>query len=266
VVTYADDRVSHLRVEFAFDVTQVAQGNYAPEAYHDFIGFEVAQALLERAVAKTYSLDLRSMLHEDLAIGTYRFAVSSVIPTMTKAAWKMKGKQIQQAQPGVTKQKFLYNMNRASYQKRWGSVYERPGFGARVIAYVFAFLPKVGPLEVFAFRKPTPATEAMFMKSVNEALGEYRRLLAAHAAGTLSLPNRNLDRGEALAPGSYRLADAAYARLLDDLNGKPAGPELRANILAYYQNLDAPFATRRNPRAWRKALSELQALKAAPGN
>src|ERR1700676_2199406 len=46
VITYADDKPSHMKVEFAFDVAQVAQGNYAAEAYHNFIGFEVAQSLL----------------------------------------------------------------------------------------------------------------------------------------------------------------------------------------------------------------------------
>src|SRR5258708_9054058 len=60
VVTYADDSVTHLKVEFSFDVVQVAQGAYAPEAYHDFIGFQVARPLLERAIAKTYSLELTS--------------------------------------------------------------------------------------------------------------------------------------------------------------------------------------------------------------
>src|SRR5207249_1482271 len=94
IVTYADDPVSHLKVEFSFDVVQVAHGNYAPDAYHAFIGFEVAQALLERAFEKTYSLELSKILNEGLAIGTYRFAVSSVFPTMTKAAWRLKKKEI----------------------------------------------------------------------------------------------------------------------------------------------------------------------------
>ncbi len=39
-VTYADDKQSHMKVEFSFDVLQVARGNYAPQSYHDFIGFQ----------------------------------------------------------------------------------------------------------------------------------------------------------------------------------------------------------------------------------
>jgi hypothetical protein len=49
VVTYEEDPAAHLKTEFGFDVLQVAQGRFAPDAYHDFIGFEVAQPLLDRA-------------------------------------------------------------------------------------------------------------------------------------------------------------------------------------------------------------------------
>jgi hypothetical protein len=261
VVTYADDSVTHMKVEFSFDVVQVAQGAYAPEAYHDFIGFQVARPLLERAIAKTYSLELASLLHEDLAIGTYRYTVSSILPTMSKAAWHLREKEIRKAQPSITKRKFIYNLSRSSYRKNWGPNYERPGFGARLIAAVFRLVPKVGPLRSFAFKAPTPAEETMFMKSVNEALGQYRRLLAEQGRGVLMLPNTNFDTGGPVEPGHYRLADAAYAKLLDKLNGKPVAPELRADILVFYHDLNAPFATKRDDKLWNKTLNQLEALK-----
>lgn len=47
-----------MNVEFGFDVDQVARGHYAPKAYHDFIGFEVSKPVLERAFARTYSVDM----------------------------------------------------------------------------------------------------------------------------------------------------------------------------------------------------------------
>src|ERR1700694_3214374 len=43
VVTYEDDPNAHLKTEFGFDVIEVARGQYASEAYHDFIGFNVAK-------------------------------------------------------------------------------------------------------------------------------------------------------------------------------------------------------------------------------
>lgn len=262
VVTYADDKVSHLKVEFAFDVSQVAQGNYAPDAYHDFIGFEVAQSLLERAFAKTYGIELSSIVHEDLAIGTYRFTVHSIFPTFTRAAWDLKKKEIMKAQPGITKRKFMYNLSQSSYRKTWGRNYQQPGFGARTVAFLFRILPKVGPLKAFKFHPPTPDTETLFMKSVNETLTQYRTLLAAQERGALKLPNENFDTGDAIKPGKYRLADAAYAKLLDKVSSKPIPTDLRADILAYYSDLNAPFATKKDEVAWQKALRDLDTLKA----
>jgi len=70
-----------MKVEYGFDVDQVAEGNYAPKAYHDFVGFEVSKPVLERAFARTYSLDMSSVFSSvDLSIGSYRHAVSTVIP------------------------------------------------------------------------------------------------------------------------------------------------------------------------------------------
>ena len=262
VITYADDKVSHLKVEFSFDVSQVAQGNYAPAAYHDFIGFEVAQSLLERAFVKTYSIELSSVLHEDLAIGTFRFTVHSVFPTITRAAWDLKKNEIMKAQPGITKRRFVYNLSRSSYRKKWGQTYKQPGFGARTVAFVFRILPKVGPFKAFAFHPPTPATETLFMKSVNETLAQYRTLLAAQDRGVLKLPNQNFDTGEPIKPGKYRLADAAYAKLLDKVSGKPIPADLRADILAFYSDTNAPIATKKDELAWRKVLRDLDTLRA----
>src|SRR6201987_2198559 len=56
VITYEDKPSAHSQVEFAFDVDQVAEGHYAPKAYHDFIGFKVSKSVLERAFARTYSI------------------------------------------------------------------------------------------------------------------------------------------------------------------------------------------------------------------
>jgi hypothetical protein len=60
-VTYADDPKTHIETEFGFDVLQVARGRYAPDAYHDFIGFEVSKPLLDRAFKDVYGLELGPM-------------------------------------------------------------------------------------------------------------------------------------------------------------------------------------------------------------
>lgn len=263
IVTYADNPAAHLKVEFAFDVVQVAQGHYASEAYHDFIGFQVAKPVLERAFAKTYSIEMSSLFRsEDLAIGTYRYTISSVLPTMTKAAWRLKQDDIRKAQPNATERTFIYNVSRSEYSKEWGGTYQRPGIVARIVAFFFRIIPKIGPFKTLAFKPPPPQAETLFMRSFNETLDRYRRLLAELRAGTLTLVNENFDTGEPTLPGRYRLADEAYAQLLDKLKGKAISPELRANILKFYSNLDAPLATKRHRKAWKELLSELDTLEA----
>ena len=71
------------------------RGAYAPEAYHSFIGFQVAKPLLERAFSETYGIEMKEIFfNEDLAIGTYRHAVATTIPEMTKVAWGKKRDEI----------------------------------------------------------------------------------------------------------------------------------------------------------------------------
>ena len=73
----------------------MAKNRYAPEQYHDFIGFEVSEPLLERVFPTVYGLDLKQVLpHEDLAIGSYRWAISQLIPHMTKVALAMHNQQL----------------------------------------------------------------------------------------------------------------------------------------------------------------------------
>src|SRR5256884_1784062 len=115
IVTYQEKPSAHMKVEYGFDVDQVAEGNYAPKAYHDFIGFEVSKPVLERAFARTYSLDMSSVFFSvDLSIGSYRHAVSTVIPHMTKVAWHLKKDEIQNSHPSETRQEFMYNISNRS--------------------------------------------------------------------------------------------------------------------------------------------------------
>jgi len=263
-VTYADNPSAHIKVEFSFDVVQVAEGYYAPEAYHDFIGFEVAKPLLDRAFQMTYSLEMSGVFRdEDLAIETYRHTVSSLIPSMTKVAWQLRKDDIRRTDSNATQRRFIYNVSRSSYRKKWGNVYEKPGLGARILAFFLRLVPKVGPFQALAFRPPTPEVETIFMRSFNHTLDRYRCLLVQQGDGALQLANANFDTGEPIKPGAYTLADNAYATLVDKLSGQAISEELRANILAFYADLNAPFATKRDPKNWAKLLRQLDLLKTA---
>jgi len=265
VVTYEDKPSAHMKVEFGFDVDQVAKGHYAPKAYHDFIGFEVSKALLERAFARTYSLDLSSVFFRvDLAIGSYRHAVSTVIPRTTKVAWHLKRREIQHGDPSENKTKFVYNISNSGYRKEWGDVYEKPDFFARFKAFTLCLMPRIGPFSALGYHPPTPAVEQIYMHSFNETLDHYRLLLVAQREGALRLPNDNLDTGGLTGPAVYRLTDETYAKLLGKTGGKPISRDLRRDMLAYYADLGKGFATKKDPKAWQKVLRELDRLKAMP--
>jgi len=267
-VTYEDDPLAHVKTEFGFDILEVAKGRYAPDAYHDFIGFEVAAPLLEQAFRETYGLDLKKVLsNEDKVIGSYRRDVSKLIPRATRVAWSLKQKDIEADEPGITRKKFLYNLSRSSYEHNWGKEYQRPTFWDHVLAFVYRLLPKVGPLRVLQLKTPTPETERMFQASFNATLDRYRGLLKEQGEGNLKLPNSNFDVGELTPAGKYRMNDDAHAELLDKLaaqNFADMSPELRAELLSFFSDPNAPYATKRKPKEWGRVEAQLQQLKSTP--
>lgn len=269
VVTYAEDPTAHLRVEFGFDVLQVARGSYAPQAYHDFIGFQVSEPVLDRAFRDTYGLDLKDVYGDlDLALETYRCAVSRVIPEMTKIAWKIREKDLTAAKPGMTRRNFVYNLSHASYRKEWTGRHRDPGIGTRILAFIVRILPKVGPLKGLAPKPPTPQTDQWFQQSFDRTLAMYRGLLSDLSRHRLQLPDRDFDTGKMTSPAEYPLADETYAKLTVMLSAKePAlvDAKVRKNVLGFYRNLDLPFATKRHPGDWRKTVAAIEKLKQSAG-
>ena len=268
-VTYEDDKLAHIKTEFGFDVLEIAKERYAPESYHDFIGFEVSPRVLDQAFQETYGLDLKKVLsNEDRVFGSYRHAVSNLIPRATRIAWHLKKDEIQKDEPGITKRKFLYNLRRSSYEKEWGKDYTQPTFGDKVLAFIYRILPKIGPLKVLQFKTPTPDTELMFEKSFNDTLDQYRELLKQeHDTGRPSVTNNNFDVGEVSAPGKYHLSDTTHAKLLDKLaEQKFSGltPEIRAELLDFFRVPSSSFVMNKDKKLWAKVPSELEQLRNLP--
>jgi hypothetical protein len=264
-VTYEQDKLAHVKTEFGFDVLEVARGRYAPDSYHDFIGFGVSAPLLEQAFRETYGLDLKSVLsNEDKVLGSYRHDVSQLLPKATRIAWDLKSKEIMKDQPGITKKKFIFNLSRASYQKNWGKDYQQPSSGEKFLAFMVRILPKVGPLRVLQLKTPTPETERLFEASFNTTLDRYRQLLGQVGKGRLELPNDNFDTGGISGPGKYRLNDETQGKLLDALakrNFSDVPPNVRVELLDFFGHPDAPYTIKRKPKDWVKAQSELEQLK-----
>ena len=266
-VTYADDKTSHLKVEFSFDVLQVARGNYAPQSYHDFIGFEVSKEVLERAFRDTYALELKDVFGDlDLALGTYRRSVSAVIPELTRVAWNLRKDDLIKSTPSLTRRRFVYNLSKASYRKEWSGKFKGPSLGTRVLAFFIRILPKIGPLRALSFRPPTTQTATLFESSFNRTLVEYRRLLTDAGNGSLALDDRDFDTGKPTGAGEYRLADDAYAILAQKLAEKDAAgidAAILTNVLEFYRDPEAPFATKKDAKEWRKVQAALVKLRAA---
>jgi Zinc dependent phospholipase C len=242
VVTYAQSPTAHLRVEFSFDVVQVARGLYPPEAYREFIGFGIPLPLLSRAVRRTYGLDLLELLpRPERAVRSFRKFVASQLPKATRVAWAYKKDEIRKHMPTADSE-FVYNLSNAAFAKEWGNDYDTPGLGSRVGAFLLRLVPKFGKLRVLVPKPPTPEGERVYEESFNLVLEHYR---TAVARGSVPGTNVNLDVGASVPEMAYDLSDAAWTRLCRRLaraDFRGADPALVAAILAHYGGSTSPGA------------------------
>jgi hypothetical protein len=187
-------------------------------------------------------------MNEDLAIGSYRHAVSQTIPEITRIAWRDKREEIQRLNPGAAEQKFIFNLSPQEYDKAYGTDYEKPGLLARFLAFLYRLLPKVGPLRPLQFKAPTKEAEALFLESFKDTRERFQSALDALGRGRLDLPNTDFDTGKTSAHGEYSLADETYAELLNRLTAhdRAVVPNaLRENINAFYAAAPNRFSGRK---------------------
>ena len=243
VVTYEQDPIAHGRTEFAFDVTQLAAGRYRTAAYHDFIGFKVSEDLLERAFVQTYGLHLKQIvLNKDLAIGSYRFAVRNLIPLASRAAWRANRHELRKVNRRIRRRDYIYKESKSKFEAQYGTQYERPGFGARILAGVIQILPKVGKLKSLKFIAPTPEAQRIFSQSFHESVVNYAQMLSRQTA-TLGqaphMPNVDFDTGHPTKIGEYPLADRTYGEWVRELakdDFKQVTAIMQQDILAFFNS------------------------------
>ena len=214
-VTYYEDPTAHLRTEFGFDVVEVAHGRYSQDNYRDFIGFQVAKPLLEQAFQETYGFKLTDIMkHEDLAISTYRKAVSSIVPEMTRVALVNYKKQIAAENPSFDEKKFLYRLNQTEYQKEYGTDYVKPGFGARFTAVLIRFMPKIGPFKALHLKIPTPDQQTLYIKGINSTVDQFKIYLSQIHAHPMPIPPpdpKDVADAQKAADKADKAADKAQA-------------------------------------------------------
>jgi len=272
-ITYQQAPKQHTQLEFAFDVVQLASGKYHTQDYHEKIGFQVSKAVLERAFLQTYGLDLgQVILNVDLSIASFRFVVSQLVPTAARSAWYYKRKDILKISPGARRRDYLERTSPRKFRKEYGTEYEKPGFGARIISYFIRILPKIGPLKPFAFKLPTPEAQQFFKASFRTVMASYcanvARQPADTAAAPLALANADFDTGHPTRAGEYPLADETYGEWLRKLAAKKfenLNPVARKNILAFYGTQPKASASeeekeRKKQQKTQEALTQLRAL------
>jgi len=266
LVTYEEDPVSHKRIEFAFDVLETAKGNYATKAYHDFIGFKVADSVLDRAFYKTYKLHLTDIFSNfSRAVGTFRWTVKSFFPVLTKAAWASKHGDIKKHDSTMTAKKFRYRMNRMNYNKEFGRNRDKPRLFSFLFAGLIKILPKIGPLKPLKFKAPSAEVEKLYVGSFDTVEAHYSKTLERLHSQNISLADKDFDTGKDSKPGEYKLTDQTYCDWLIALkknNFQSVNNSVKQNITDFLNNgvaLSEQKEDKKEDAA--KALDELKSLK-----
>lgn len=267
-ITYGDDHVSHSRIEFSYDVLQIARGNYNTQSYHDFIGFNVAKPVLERAFLKTYGERLDDVFGNfESSVSTFRWGVKNLMPTLVKKTWKSEKDSIMKRQPGMTEKKFKYKMKKREYHQEFGKDEEKPGFWANTLSWIINALPKIGPLKTLKYVDPGKEGEKFFIHSFDTILVCYQQDLIAVKDHTLYLKDIDFDTGRPTQIGEYALADQTYADWLISLQKKNfqyLNPGLKDHLLNFYSDPQNIPASKKFPIDCDDVETALAALKNAP--
>ncbi|MBS1532911.1 MAG: zinc dependent phospholipase C family protein [Bacteroidetes bacterium] len=268
-VTYEEAPIYHSRMEFGFDVLQIARGNYASQAYHDFVGFNVAKPVLERAFMITYGENLDSVFHGklDLNISTFRWSVKSLLPGLTRTAWQMKKGDIRKAEPGMTARKFHFHIKRREYYALYGLNREKPNLRTRITAFIIRIAPKIGPLRALKFQPPTGEAERLFVKAFDASSAHFAIIINELNEGRdPQLADMDFDTGKPTTFGEYGLADQTYSQLvigLDNDKFSDMTGHLKQHLEAFYSKADSSANPPKNLYDWKKTNYALQELKNA---
>jgi Zinc dependent phospholipase C len=240
VITYDQSPHGHIRTEFAFDVQELTNAEFAPPSYLRFIGLKVPRKFLEEAFAHTYGFDIHEVLGRSRpALRSYRTAVRSFIPAFAEAEVVLHRHHFPPPPDDDAYRIFIDRVARTNYERKWKHAYKGPGFKAHLLAIVVWMVPKVGPASDLAIKIPTPQTQEWYLLSVNHTVDEFRATLQKLAADPkpVALANDDLDTGYPVRRGDYPLADKTYAKLLERLTSKPdriIPEDVKHDIVRYY--------------------------------
>jgi hypothetical protein len=268
VVTYEEAPIDHVRVEFGFDTAQIARRRFTPERYRRRIGFRVANAALNRALLETYGLRLGDTLGPVRpGAESYRISVHRLMPLFGGAQVIRLRDHLKPERNDEALREYLQAVIAVDQVQQNAVLRHPPGIGAHILELFFHITPRIGPLRVVDIKAPSTRAEDEYIRSLNDS----RRVLVSYltqygaAPGEVRLANLDLDTGDPVAPGRYWLTDETYARLLDEVTARKAGPmppDLIRDILVYYANPGSPNSTRRHRDTWKEVNENLKTLRA----
>jgi hypothetical protein len=248
-VTYGESPHAHIRTEFAFDVDELTNREFAPPTYLRAVGFKVPRKFLERAFLETYGFDVHEIVGRARpSLRSYRTSVRSFIPAFAEAEVVLHRHQFAPHPDDEAYRLFAERVARTNYDRHWKHTYRGPGFKAHLLAIFVRIVPKIGAAADLAIKIPRPETEEAYLRSVNHAVDVFRETLHQMSdSHPVALANLDLDTGDPTRMGDYKLADQAYAQLLARLTSNPGRlipAALKQHIIGFYA---APSITTDSP-------------------
>ena len=265
-ITYDETPHGHIRTEFAFDIAELSDGDFAPADYLEYIGFKVPRKFLEEAFEKTYGFDIHEVLgRAHPALRSYRTSARRFIPAFAEAEVVLHRHQFPPHTDTEADRTFRERLAKTAYERKWKRKRKEPGIRAHLLAVVVFLIPKIGGASDLAIKIPNPQTYEMYQESVNHAVDIFCDQLhkLKNSGDDVKLANIDLDTGDHVKRGEYPLADATYARLLQRLTSRPdrtIPADTKQNIITYYGTV--AITDKPNPRR-QEQLATLRMMKAS---
>lgn len=268
-VTYDEDPHAHVQAEFAFDVNQISKGRFAPVPYLESVGLQVPVPLLARSFQTTYGIPLNDVLggSQRPNLFGYRLSVHHLLPRIAAAEAILHGKDMPPDIAGPELDRMAQALKKSGFDNGWQRFRSSPELGTYLLAGLVFVAPKIGPMTMLSIKGPDVRTEEDYVRSLDRSIDTMHFLLTGFATypGSMQqyLPNRDLDTGEDVRPGSYRNTNATYLRLLRTLSQHEryaVSPALFGNIASFYSSR-APFGSTLNDVQWAAIQNDLHILR-----
>lgn len=202
-VNYAEGKVQHVQVEFAFDVDEDTHGRTAPLKYLRKIGMNVSMRQLSLAYYQTYGLseNFTGTRKRRVNETAYRFAVRSFVPDIADAVGILHKRHMTADVDTPEARVLRSEIVAMAAANNWNAYRHRRGIGAHLLAGFIAIIPRFGPLRLTAIKGPSTQAEADYVHSVVMSVAAMREMLArftppekrrhlnGHGDGTVAVGN-----------------------------------------------------------------------------